>query len=112
MRCMAAAAEEGKFLALDGGGFVFAAHARKLEEHARDLVDVALAFLGTPYLWGGRTSLGLDCSGLVQLASEAAGLACPRDADMQARSSAARLTGNAGSSAAAISCSGTAMSAS
>jgi cell wall-associated NlpC family hydrolase len=35
-------------------------------------------------LWGGRTSLGVDCSGLVQLASEAAGLPCPRDADMQA----------------------------
>ena len=66
------------------GGFVVADHARKLDEHARDFVDVALAFLGTPYLWGGRTSLGVDCSGLVQLASEAAGLACPRDADMQA----------------------------
>jgi cell wall-associated NlpC family hydrolase len=76
--------EEGRFLALKGGGFVFAEHTRKLTEHARDFVDLALSFRGTPYLWGGRTSLGVDCSGLVQLASEAAGLPCPRDADMQA----------------------------
>jgi len=47
-------------------------------------VAVAEAFLGTPYLWGGRTSVGLDCSGLVQLAAAAAGHQLPRDADMQA----------------------------
>jgi cell wall-associated NlpC family hydrolase len=79
------AGEEGRFLALKSGGFVIAEHARKLDEPARDFVDVALTFRGTPYLWGGRTSLGVDCSGLVQLASEAAGLSCPRDADMQAQ---------------------------
>jgi cell wall-associated NlpC family hydrolase len=49
-----------------------------------DAVAVAEKFLGTPYLWGGRTSIGLDCSGLVQLAFEAAGYNAPRDADMQA----------------------------
>ena len=92
---VSAAGEEGRFLALKGGGFVIAEHARTLAEHARDFVDVALGFRGTPYLWGGRTSLGVDCSGLVQLASEAAGLPCPRDADMQAKElgSAARLAG-------------------
>jgi cell wall-associated NlpC family hydrolase len=78
------AGNDGRFLALKSGGFVIAEHARKLDEPARDFVDVALAFRGTPYLWGGRTSLGVDCSGLVQLAGEAAGLPCPRDADMQA----------------------------
>ena len=81
---LSGAGEEGRFLALQSGGFVIAEHVRKLDEAARDFVDVALGFRGTPYLWGGRTSLGVDCSGLVQLASEAAGLSCPRDADMQA----------------------------
>ena len=44
---------------------------------------MAEEFLHTPYLWGGKTSLGLDCSGLVQVALQAAGIACPRDSDMQ-----------------------------
>jgi len=81
---LSGAAAEGKFLALESGGFVVAAHTRRVDETAADPVAVALRFVGTPYLWGGRTSLGLDCSGLVQLANEAAGVPCPRDADMQA----------------------------
>jgi cell wall-associated NlpC family hydrolase len=48
-----------------------------------DFVAVAERFLRTPYLWGGKSSLGLDCSGLVQLALGACGIACPRDTDMQ-----------------------------
>ncbi|MGV1014015.1 MAG: C40 family peptidase [Methyloceanibacter sp.] len=80
----AASGTDGKFLALANGGFVYAAHAVPVDETAADFVAVAEAFLGTPYLWGGRTSVGLDCSGLVQLAAEAAGFAVPRDADMQA----------------------------
>ena len=77
-------AEEGKFVALARGGFVPARHLVPEGEAAPDHVAVAESFLGAPYLWGGRTSVGLDCSGLVQLAAEAAGHVCPRDADMQA----------------------------
>ena len=50
-----------------------------------DYAGTAERLVGTPYLWGGRTSLGLDCSGLVQLCLDMAGIPCPRDADQQAR---------------------------
>ena len=50
---------------------------------APDFVAVAERFVDVPYLWGGKTSLGIDCSGLVQVALTAAGIACPRDSDMQ-----------------------------
>jgi cell wall-associated NlpC family hydrolase len=79
-----AKAEEDRFLALEDGGYVFTPQALPVGEAVDDPVTVAEAFLGTPYLWGGRTSIGLDCSGLVQLAFEAGGYMAPRDADMQA----------------------------
>ncbi|MDH6265320.1 cell wall-associated NlpC family hydrolase [Rhizobium sp. SG_E_25_P2] len=49
-----------------------------------DYVDIASLFLETPYLWGGRTGFGLDCSGLVQLSMMMAGQQAPRDSDQQA----------------------------
>lgn len=66
-----------------GGGYVHTAHIAPLDALEDDPVAVAERFLHTPYLWGGRTSLGLDCSGLVQLSLAAAGIYAPRDADMQ-----------------------------
>ena len=57
---------------------------RRSAAFERDPAGVAERFLGAPYLWGGRTSLALDCSGLVQQALYACGRACPRDADQQA----------------------------
>ena len=74
---------EGRFLELSRGGFVFGGHVAPMEEKGKDFVRLAEKLVGTPYLWGGRTSNGIDCSGLVQLALEGTGMACPRDSDMQ-----------------------------
>ncbi len=76
-------AQEGRFAELSRGGFVFAGHIVPRGERAKDFVRVAERFVGTPYLWGGKTSAGLDCSALVQLSLTAAGVPCPRDSDMQ-----------------------------
>ncbi|MEE8634047.1 MAG: NlpC/P60 family protein [Methyloceanibacter sp.] len=81
---VAVAQSAGSYLQLESGGFVYGGHVVPLGVIAPDYVAVAEAFLGTPYLWGGRTSVGTDCSGLVQLAAAAAGHTVPRDADMQA----------------------------
>lgn len=72
-----------KFAITDAGEFIFAGHLVPLSHAEPDFVEVASRFLGAAYLWGGRSSLGLDCSGLVQVALEACGIACPRDSDMQ-----------------------------
>jgi hypothetical protein len=64
-------------------GFVYAAHLDPLDVHPADPVAEAERFLGVPYLWGGKSSLGLDCSGLVQAVCFVCGIAAPRDSDMQ-----------------------------
>jgi len=73
---------EGRFARVDGRGFVFAGHLAPIASAQSDWVSVAQRFLGAPYLWGGKTAAGLDCSGLVQTALEAGGIRAPRDTDM------------------------------
>lgn len=80
----AAGAAAARFQQLASGGFVYARHLAAPGVWAEDAATVAGQFVGAPYLWGGRTALGLDCSALVQLALMATGGACPRDSDMQA----------------------------
>jgi hypothetical protein len=75
--------EEGNFVITENGGFVPKQHLAPLDFREDDPAEVAGRFLGTPYLWGGKTSAGLDCSALVQLALQSAGYECPRDSDMQ-----------------------------
>ncbi len=74
---------EDRLAVASTGGYVPAQHLKPIEDYETDFVAVAERFVGVPYLWGGKTALGLDCSGLVQVALTACGTACPRDSDMQ-----------------------------
>jgi len=74
---------EGDFAVTNDGLFLYAKHLAPLDAREPDFIAVAERFLETPYLWGGRTSEGIDCSGLAQAALMAAGIAAPRDSDMQ-----------------------------
>jgi len=75
---------DGPLAHAQDAGWIPRAHLTQIGEGFEDPAAVAERFLGAPYLWGGRDSLGLDCSGLVQQAFYAAGWGCPRDADQQA----------------------------
>ncbi|MES0880396.1 C40 family peptidase [Roseibium sp. SCP14] len=72
-----------KYALLSDGSAVVAKHLVPVDAQEKDWVSVAEELIGTPYLWGGRSSLGLDCSALVQLAAQTAGIDLPRDSDMQ-----------------------------
>ncbi len=74
-----------RYFMLAGGEAVIAAHCLPVGETlGDDYVSVAARFVETPYLWGGRSGFGIDCSGLVQLALMMTGRPSPRDSDMQA----------------------------
>jgi len=73
-----------RYLTCEDGSAVFAGHCHKIGRvFEPDPVKTALRFLETPYLWGGRSGFGIDCSGLVQMAMMMAGINVPRDSDMQ-----------------------------
>jgi cell wall-associated NlpC family hydrolase len=84
LNALATVVEETEALwRVDRIGWIAKAHLSPVGRSLSDPVKVALAHLGAPYLWGGRDSVGLDCSGLIQQAFLACGLACPRDSDQQ-----------------------------
>jgi cell wall-associated NlpC family hydrolase len=80
---VAVAREDGVFAVTRDGRYLPRQHLATLDANASDFVAIAERFVGTPYLWGGKSSLGIDCSGLVQVSLTTAGIGCPRDSDMQ-----------------------------
>lgn len=79
---LAVTGTEGRF-AVTPAGYIPAQHLQPLDTPATDPVAVARLLMGTPYLWGGNSALGIDCSGLVAAALTACGLSCPGDSDQQ-----------------------------
>jgi cell wall-associated NlpC family hydrolase len=77
------AREDTTFAVTSEGHHLPRQHLAPLDARASDFVTVAERFVGVPYLWGGKSAFGIDCSGLVQVSLTSAGTGCPRDSDMQ-----------------------------
>jgi cell wall-associated NlpC family hydrolase len=90
---VAIARSDATFAVTAAGLHIPARHLTPVDGTEADPVAVAERFLGVPYLWGGKTSLGLDCSGLVQIALTACGVLCPRDSHQQEEALGARVAG-------------------
>ena len=84
--------KHGAFALLHGTGAVHAKHLSPIGVYEKDFVAVAECFLNVPYYWGGKTLVGLDCSGLVQISLQAAGIEALRDSDMQEKSHGTPIT--------------------
>lgn len=80
-----------KYAQTQDGKYLIARHLSPIEEHSDDYVSVAEGLLHTPYLWGGTSAFGVDCSGLVQLSMLMTGRKAMRDTDMQETSIGAEL---------------------
>jgi len=72
-----------QYALLENGEALIAGHLASLDQHAPDYVAVAETLLHTPYLWGGTSGFGIDCSGIVQLSMWVSGRKVLRDSDMQ-----------------------------
>ncbi len=81
-----AAGEEAGYILVEGAGWTPDCHLAPVGAYTRDIVGTARLFVGTPYLWGGRSGLGMDCSGFAQVVLARTGRAAPRDSDQQERS--------------------------
>jgi cell wall-associated NlpC family hydrolase len=89
----AAEDRNARYALMRPAGAIVEQHLAGLGETEPDFVAVAECFLGTPYLWGGKSTLGIDCSGLVQLSLAMAGSCAPRDTDLQEQALGMRLAG-------------------
>lgn len=81
--CLINVTEQTEKFARTEYGYIPQQHLRTVIQADQDLIEVAKLYLGTPYLWGGNSSTGIDCSGLIQAALTACGIACPGDSDQQ-----------------------------